>query len=832
MSLADPSQSFRRRYVILGVLGAGGMGAVFRARQRTRRVRGVEAARNRDPGQRRGRNRRAGQRRRGRRGAGRRDVDVASGCSSGRRSRASAGRAGHALRAHAGIRRARSSTRCSTASSHLPRLELRERRPVDGNARCASCSRRSSTCSPRCGTPTSSASSTTASTTTCSPYFTMELLQGAETIDERGRGALGRRAGRPARPDAPGARLPAPAGGDPPGPQARERDGGGRAGQGPRLRRLRAVHAGPPTATASGAAHRGHAGVHGARVLSGGTASEASDLYAVGAIAYELFAGRYPFRLDDFYRLRDDILHQAPDLSAIDPASRRWWATPREAPSARARERRRGLRRARRPHRTAAPGRDGGTRESFLQAAELVGRDAELGQLSAMLTAAMTGKGGGALIGGESGVGKSRLLDELRARALVDGMVVLRGQATDVGSAGGGPYHVFREVIRGMALAHRPRRLRGRRPPAVVPDLPALIEREVPERGRGRPRGRAPAPAHGGRGPLRPPDVPVLVILEDLHWAGSESLRLLGHLAEVARPPSRCSSSASYRDDERPDSRGSCPSSASSSWGASPARASPRWRRRCSARRAGGPEVVDRLRRETEGNPFFLVEVVRALAEEAGALSRVGDRARCRPPSPPAGSPHGAAAPRPGPTPGPPLLEAAAVIGAPARPGAARPPRSRRRRRGLDPHLRQRGRARRLRGRLALRPRQAPRGPARALSVARAPGAPPPGGRGHRGRVRRRARADHGPRPPLGGGRRRPRTRRATRRSPASSRSRAAPTARRRAFFERALREVMLPAPDGARRRRRSAVARRGSRGHPRRAGSSACAPPVAAPAP
>src|SRR4030095_1695152 len=36
------------------------------------------------------------------------------------------------------------------------------------------------------------------------------------------------------------------------------------------------------------------------------------------------------------------------------------------------------------------------------------------------------------------------------------------------------------------------------------------------------------------------------------------------------------------------------------------------------------PEVVDLLQRETEGNVFFLVEVVRALAEEAGTLERIG----------------------------------------------------------------------------------------------------------------------------------------------------------------------------------------------------------------
>src|SRR5262249_9164118 len=39
------------------------------------------------------------------------------------------------------------------------------------------------------------------------------------------------------------------------------------------------------------------------------------------------------------------------------------------------------------------------------------------------------------------------------------------------------------------------------------------------------------------------------------------------------------------------------------------------------------PEVAAFLERETEGNPFFLVEVVRALAEEAGSLDRIGKSA-------------------------------------------------------------------------------------------------------------------------------------------------------------------------------------------------------------
>src|SRR5206468_4319844 len=58
------------------------------------------------------------------------------------------------------------------------------------------------------------------------------------------------------------------------------------------------------------------------------------------------------------------------------------------------------------------------TRESFLQAARFVGREAEQAQLCDLLERALVGQGSSILIGGESGVGKSRLLGELRTLAM------------------------------------------------------------------------------------------------------------------------------------------------------------------------------------------------------------------------------------------------------------------------------------------------------------------------------------------------------------------------------------------------------------------------------
>jgi len=71
-------------------------------------------------------------------------------------------------------------------------------------------------------------------------------------------------------------------------------------------------------------------------------------------------------------------------------------------------------------------------RESFLQAAKFVGREEEMAHFQVVLRAALDGQGSAWLVGGESGVGKSRLLEELRTRALVEGVLVLRGQDNPV----------------------------------------------------------------------------------------------------------------------------------------------------------------------------------------------------------------------------------------------------------------------------------------------------------------------------------------------------------------------------------------------------------------
>lgn len=355
-------------------------------------------------------------------------------------------------------------------------------------------------------------------------------------------------------------------------------------------------------------------------LIGGAPATEASDLYAVGVIAYELFSGRYPFSMHSVTALREAILRGNPDVRDLHPK-----VAPVVASLLAKRPEQRPISvddvLASLSARTGQPlsVETAATRESFLQAAELVGRDAELSQLSGMLEASLAARGSAALVGGESGVGKSRLLDELRARALVEGVVVLRGQTVREG----GPYHAFRDVLRGLLIRVEPDDHEASVLEAVVPDVAALLGREVPARAAIDPEAAQARLVAVVEALLRRHREPTLIVVEDLQWAGSESLKLLTEVAGLA-PELPLLVVGTYRDDERPRLPADLPGM-----------------RVLKLRRLGAegiaalaasmlgdagrrPEVIARLARETEGNPFFLVEVVRALAEDAGALSRVG----------------------------------------------------------------------------------------------------------------------------------------------------------------------------------------------------------------
>ena len=185
-----------------------------------------------------------------------------------------------------------------------------------------------------------------------------------------------------------------------------------------------------------------------------------------------------------------------------------------------------------------------GTQVAQLPRAPLVGRTRELALLSAALGPVRLGFGTLVELVGDAGIGKSRLLEELRAHT--EGMTVLRGACEQYEA--GTPYFASRELLReliGVPLDGSPaavgRALRGRLAeiaPELLPWLPLLAipldvnvasTREVDELQPAFRRTRL----HGALETLlqRLLPGPSALLLEDVHWMDEASSELLRHLA-------------------------------------------------------------------------------------------------------------------------------------------------------------------------------------------------------------------------------------------------------------------------------------------------------------
>lgn len=358
-------------------------------------------------------------------------------------------------------------------------------------------------------------------------------------------------------------------------------------------------------------------------ILQGQHPSILSDLYAFGVLAYEILAGLHPFASKtnselihkvlsgavevDSSRLSDEIALVLLRLLSKDPKDRYSSAAEVIRALAEAAD-------------YPLAGESEEIRESFLLAASFVGREGEIKQLSSALEDALAGKGQAWLIAGESGVGKSRLMDELRSRALVQGVAALRGQAV---SEGGLPYQLWREIVRNLLLDVPVSAEEAYILKLLVPDIEALLEITLPDL-------KLDSMAIQKRLPLlilnllneAAKEKPLLLLLEDLQWA-AEGIEILKAVSQGISL-SRIMIVANYRSDESPQ----LPESLSNMQILELSRLSESSIRQLSEAILGETgkqsDVLDLIQRETEGNAFFIVEVVRALAEEAGTLSDIG----------------------------------------------------------------------------------------------------------------------------------------------------------------------------------------------------------------
>ena len=166
-----------------------------------------------------------------------------------------------------------------------------------------------------------------------------------------------------------------------------------------------------------------------------------------------------------------------------------------------------------------------------------VGRAAELALLAAQAAAASRGEGRVVLIGGEPGIGKTRLAGEAAARAAAAGMRCVRSRA--VPDEGCPPYWMFGQVVRELAVDYEPNGPQRADlevlaptagPGASPPDAPSEAP---PETLSDALAGRRFAVFESVRGYLTGAAAAAGLVLmfDDVHWADAPSLRLLRHLS-------------------------------------------------------------------------------------------------------------------------------------------------------------------------------------------------------------------------------------------------------------------------------------------------------------
>jgi predicted ATPase len=357
-------------------------------------------------------------------------------------------------------------------------------------------------------------------------------------------------------------------------------------------------------------------------IFQGEPSSKGGDLYAIGVMAYEILAGKFPYDVSNMAVLLNQILTVEPDWSLVESNDdlirilKKLLAKSREE---RYREANDVIEDINQAVGVTTVRDTEEIRESYLQAAKFIGREKELAQLSDALVEAINGHGCAWLVGGESGIGKTRLLEEVRIRASVEGVLVLQGQAVE---GFGIPYQLWRDAIRVLLLSTEVEELEASILKVIVPDLEELLGRLIPD------PPELDGPAAQQRLNQTIIDIikrqtrPMLLLFEDLHWSRLSLNPLRDLLEQVESLPVLVV--GSYRDDERPE----LPEELSGIRLMRLERFSKSEIAVLSVAMIGKVGVSDRildfLYEETEGNVYFMIEVIRALAEHAHSLTEIG----------------------------------------------------------------------------------------------------------------------------------------------------------------------------------------------------------------
>jgi DNA-binding CsgD family transcriptional regulator len=273
----------------------------------------------------------------------------------------------------------------------------------------------------------------------------------------------------------------------------------------------------------------------------------------------------------------------------------------------------------------------------------LIGRDEQMAALAAAFTAVRQGGPSAVLVGGEAGVGKTRLVSEFTDAARRSGARIVGGGCLELG-AEGLPFGPFTAMLRGLVRELGPdgvTRLASDGGP--IRELARLL-----------PELRGPAAAGGGAGGAHQGSgaageararlfeefltilerlaatAPLIVVIEDIHWADRSSRDLLAFLIGYQRALGNTLIIATFRSDELHRTHPLRPLLAELSRVDWVERIDlPRLTRREAAELAaaihgGEPDrdLTDALYRRAEGNPLFTEELLR---HDGGRAAHIPD---------------------------------------------------------------------------------------------------------------------------------------------------------------------------------------------------------------